>query len=272
MLVAAQARQVWPGPNPAGSDAEISNLELSATGLSLVATYDRSDLPAESRISWIGYFRPSADAPWQQLVRLVRFDRLVDEAPDSETTYLVDTSCPGGGEYRLDAWLDDQLLASDVTTIAAEADGYAELFYWSSRVSACRPDDWELDDAGPGVVRLTAPDPDETRLTIRAFPLPAELLDQSGERVARTALSTEPTCNRFGPPAPDATYGLGYVAGISRQFTARADGLVAWCWAGLGQDGLLRTVVAEYATDSASSVAAVNDLIARLHFNDAPPP
>jgi tetratricopeptide (TPR) repeat protein len=272
MLVAAQAQQVLPGPNPSGPDAEISNLELSAIGPSLMATYDQADLPTESRISWIGYFRPSADDPWQQRARLVRFDRLVDGTPGAKTTYFFDDSCPGAGEYRLDAWLDDRLLASDVTAIAAEADGYAVLYEASSRVIACRPGDWELDDAVPGMVRLTAPDPDETRLTIRAVPLPAEHLDQPGERVAKRALSTEPTCNRFGPPAPDTVYNVGYVAGVSRQFTARDDGQVAWCWAGLGLDGLLRVVVAEYATGSASSVAAVNDLIVRLHFNDAPPP
>jgi tetratricopeptide (TPR) repeat protein len=271
MLVAAQAQQILPGPNPAGPDAQIANLELSSVGAALMATYDQADLPTQSRISWIGYFRPSADEPWQQRARLVRFERIVNETPGRRTAYFVDDSCPGAGEYRLDAWLDDRLLATDVTAIAAEADRYAVLYEASSRVTACRPVDWDLDDAVPGVVRLTAPGPEETRLTIRAVPRPAELLDQAPERVAKGALSTEPTCNGFGPPAPDVSYNVGYVSGVSRQFSARADGQVAWCWAGLGLDGLLRVVVAEYATSSTSSVAAVNDLVGRLHFNDAPP-
>jgi tetratricopeptide (TPR) repeat protein len=271
MLVAAQALQASPEPNPAGSDAEISSFELSAAGGNLQASYEPSGLPTGSRVSWVGYFRPSADDPWQQRARLVRVDRLVDETPGSKTAYFFDDSCPGAGEYRVDAWLDDRLLASDVTTVAAEAERYTVLFDWSSRVTACRPDEWELYDAVPGMIRLTAPDPEATRLTIRAVPLPAELLDQPGERVTRTALSTEPTCNGFGAPGPDTPYNVGYVAGVSRQFSPRPDGRVAWCWAGLGQDGLLRTVVAEYRTSSESSVTAVNDLVGRLLFNDAPP-
>lgn len=271
MLVAAQARLISPEANPAGPNAKISNLELSAVGGSLWATYEPSDLPTQSRVSWVGYFRPGPDDPWQQRARLVRVDRLVDQTPGSKTTYLFDDSCPGAGEYRLDAWLDDRLLASEVTTVAAEAERYAAVFDWSSRVTGCRPDDWKLDDAVPGLLRLTAPEADETKLTIRAVPLPAELLDQPRERVARTTLSTEPACNRFGQPGQDTPYNVGYVAGVSRQFSPRPDGRVAWCWAGLGYDGLLRIVVTEYVTTSESSVAAVNDLVGRLHFNDAPP-
>lgn len=271
VLVAAQASQIMPGPNPAGPDAGISDLELSVAGGALMATYEPTGLPVESRISWVGYFRPSDDEPWQQGAQLVRIDRLVDAAPGSKTAHFFDTSCPGAGEYRLDVWLDERLLASDVTAVAAEAERYAVLFDWSSRVTGCRPADWELDDAVPGVVRLSAPDPEDTTLTIRAVPLPAELLGQPGDAVARRALSTEPTCNRSGSPAPDTRYNVGYVAGLSRQFSPEPDGRVAWCWAGLGQDGLLRVVVAESAAASAGSVAVVNDLVGRLHFNDAPP-
>ena len=88
---------------------------------------------------------------------------------------MIDTSCPGPGDYRLDAWLDDRLLASAETTVAAQADRYVVSYDPASRVTACHPKDWTLDDSVPGLVRLTAPAGEKTQLTVRAVPLPAEL-------------------------------------------------------------------------------------------------
>jgi len=271
LMVAAQAEQLRPGPVPDLDDAAISNLQLSASGLQLVASYDRAGLAPDARISWVGYFRPSADQPWQQPSNLLLVDRLTDATSGAYTNSMIDASCPGPGDYRVDAWLDDRLLASAETTVAAEADRYVVSYDPASRVTACRPHDWQLDDSVPGLVRLTAPAEDETRLTVRAVPLPAELLGQPGPRVVRTALDTEPACNRFGAPTAELDSAIGGIDGISRQFSPRRDGSDVLCWAGLGQDGLLRVFVAEYDTDIPSSAAAVDDLILRLWFNDAPP-
>ena len=271
MLVAAQAEQLRPGAVPDGDDAAISNLELSASGFQLVAAYDRAGFAPDSRISWVGYFRPSADEPWHQPAYLLLVDRLVDATPGSQTISMIDTSCPGPGEYRIDAWLDDRLLASAETTVVAEADRYVVSYDPASRVTACRPEDWELDDAVPGLVRLTAPPADKTRLTVRAVPLPAELLGLPPRRVALNALDTEPTCTEFGAPTAALDSSIGQIEGISLQFSPRDDGSNVLCWAGLGQDGLLRVFVAEYDANNPSSAAAVDDLILRLYFNDAPP-
>ena len=271
MLVAAQAEQLRPGAVPDGDGAEISNLQLSASGFQLVASYDRAGLAPDSRISWVGYFRPSADEPWQQPANLLVVDRLVDATPGSFTTRMIDTSCPGPGDYRIDAWLDDRLLSSAETTVAAAADRYVVSYDPASRVTACRPRDWELDDAVPGVVRLTAPAEDKTKLTVRAVPLPAELLGQPPKRVTVTALDTEAVCNQFGAPTAELVSVIGQIEGISRQFSPRDDGSNVLCWAGLGQDRLLRVFVAEYDANNPSSAAAIDDAILRLYFNDAPP-
>jgi tetratricopeptide (TPR) repeat protein len=271
MMVAAQAEQLRPGAVPDGTDATISNLKLSVTGFQLEASYDRAGLAPDSRISWVGYFRPSDDQPWQQPAYLLLVDRLVDATPGSYTTSMIDTSCPGPGEYRLDAWLDDRLLASTETTVAAQADRYVVSYDPASRVTACRPKDWTLDDSVPGLARLTAPAGDKTQLTVRAVPLPAELLGQPPRRVALRALDTEPACSQFGAPAAKLISSIGQVQGIARQFSPREDGSDVLCWAGLGQDGLLRVVVAEFDANTPASPAAVDDLIPRLYFNDAPP-
>jgi tetratricopeptide (TPR) repeat protein len=271
MMVAAEAEQLRPGDVPDTDDAEISNLELTATGLQLSAAYDQAGLSIDSRISWVGYFRPNDDEPWQQPSNLLIVDRLVDATPGPYTIGMIDTSCPGPGEYRLDAWLDDQLLASAETTVAAEADRYVVSFDPSSRVTACRPKDWELDDSVPGLVRLTTPADEKTRLTVRAVPLPAELVGLPARRAALTALNTEPACNEFGPTTAQQVSAIGGLDGISRNFSPLDDGSSVLCWAALGQDGLLRVFVAEFDANTPSSPAAVDDLIGRLYFNDAPP-
>ena len=271
MMVAAQAEQLRPGDVPDTDDAEISNLELTATGLSLNAAYDQSGLATDSRITWVGYFRPDDDEPWQQPSNMLLVDRLVDPTPGPYTLGLIDTSCPGPGDYRLDAWLDDRLLASAETTVAAEADSYVVSFDPSSRVTACRPKEWELDDSVPGRVRLSAPDDDKTRLTVRAVPLPAELIGLPAKQAALRALDTEPTCNKFGPTTDQHGSAIGGLDGVSRNFSPLDDGSNVLCWAALGQDGLLRVFVAEFDANTPSSPAAVDDLIGRLYFNDAPP-
>ena len=149
MMVAAQAEQLRPGDVTDTDDAEISNLELTATGLSLNAAYDQAGLATDSRITWVGYFRPADDEPWQQPSNMLLVDRLVDPAPGPYTLGLIDTSCPGPGDYRLDAWLDDRLLASAETTVAAEADRYVRV------LRPAEPSD-RLPSEGVGARRLGA--------------------------------------------------------------------------------------------------------------------
>jgi len=270
-MIAAEAEQLRPGDVPDADDAEISNLELSVSGFQLSATYDQAGLPADSRISWVGFFRPDEDEPWQQPTNLVLVDRILDATPGSYSINLLDTSCPGPGEYRLDAWLDGRRLATAETTVTAEADRYVTSYDASSRITACRPKEWELDDSVPGLVRLSAPDGEKTRLTVRAAPVPAELLGQPPKRTALTALNTEPACNQNGPATAQQVSGIGGLDGVSRNFDPRDDGSNVLCWAALGQDGLLRVFIAEFDANTPSSPAAVDDLIGRLYFNDAPP-
>ena len=89
--------------------------------------------------------------------------------------------------------------------------------------------------------------------------------------MALRALDTDPTCNQFGVPTAKLNSSIGQVQGIARQFGPRDDGSDVLCWAGLGQDGLLRVVVAEFDANTPTSPAAIDDLIPRLYFNDAPP-
>lgn len=271
MMVAAEAELFQPGDAPDGSGAEISDLQLAANGFRLDATYESSGLAAGSRITWVGYFRPGEDDPWQQPSYLVQVDRLTDPTSGPGSVRMLDTSCPGPGEYRLQAWQDDRLLASATATVAAQADSYTISFDPASLVTACRPEDWALDDSVPGRILLLAPADQKTGLTVRAVPLPAELLGQPKAVVERQALDTEPTCSRFGGSDSEQESSIGGIQGRSRLYVPQADGTNALCWAGLGQDGLLRTFVAVFDTSTPSSPTAVDDLIARLYFNDGPP-
>ncbi len=269
MMVAAEAELLQPGPVPADTDGSISDLALTATGVELDATYNRSGLAPDSRISWVGYFRPSDDEPWQQPSYLVQVNRLTDADPGAGTLTMLDTSCPGPGEYRLDAWLDGRLLATTRATVAAEADSYAFSFDNAGLISACHPRDWAFDDSVPGRIRLTAPAGARTSLTVRAVPLPAELVGAPEAQVERRALDTEPTCTGYGPATGQQVSSIGGLDGVSRLYAPRDDGSTALCWAGLGLDGMLRIFVAEYDYDTPSSPAAVDDLIARLYFNSS---
>ncbi len=269
-LIAAQANQVAHGPNPAGADAQISALKLTASGWYVGATYQQANLPAQSRVSWIGYFRRSPDEPWQQRPDLVAIKRL--GAADQGRQLLLDVGCPGRGEYRLDAWLDNRLLATTTaTTTTSEAKPHTVLYDPSVRTWACRPAGWTIDDAVPGRIRLAAPDVGKATLTVRAAPLPAELIGRPVASVIRTALDTEPNCVGLGEPRAQSTYSVGAVAGVSRQFAKQKDGRAVWCWAGVGTDSSLRVVVAQYDGTTADA-ARINDLVSRLYFDVRPSP
>ena len=269
-LVAAQANQVASGPNPAGTDAQISALKLTASGWYVGATYQQANLPLQSRVSWIGYFRRSADEPWQQRGDLVAIKRL--SAADTGRQVLMDVGCPGRGEYRLDAWLDNRLLATTTAkATTSEAKPHSVLYDPSVRTWACRPAGWALDDAVPGRIQLSAQEPDKATLMVRTAPLPAELISQPVPDVIRTALDTEPGCVGLGAATAQSPYPVGAVNGVSRQFAKQKDGRAVWCWAGVGADSSLRIVVARYAGTTADA-ARINDLTSRLYFDVRPPP
>lgn len=262
MLVAAQAEQVSPGSNPAGADAKISALKVTVNGWNLGMTFQPANLPARSRVSWIGYFRPGPDDPWQQRLNLVAIDRLDVDYPGQRL--LLDLGCLGRGEYRLDAWLDDRLLATTTATRTSGAATYVGSYDPSGRISACRPTSRALDDDIPGRVVLSDPRADQEAVTVRAAPLPAELLGQVAADVAAKALDSG--CAEFGAATTQAPYQVGAVQGVSRQYALQGDGRNAWCWAGVGTDNSLRTVIARYGV-AASSAPAVNDVVNRLYFN-----
>ncbi|MGY4769700.1 tetratricopeptide repeat protein [Kribbella sp. CWNU-51] len=261
-LVADQAEQVSPGPNPAGADAKISALKLTASGPYLVATYDRANLSAQSRVSWIGYIRRSPDEPWQQRMNLVAIARLSAASPGRQI--LVDRGCTGRGEYRLDAWLDDRLLATATVTTTAAATSYTSSYDPAGGISACRPTGWSMDDALPGRVRLSS---NEETLTVRTAPLPAELLDRSASLVAGTALDTESSCVGLGAPTAQSFGSVGGIDGVVRVYRQqKGGGRAVLCWAGVGADSSLRVVIAQYPSTT-TSAALIGDLINRLSFD-----
>ncbi len=268
LLVAAQAEQVSPGANPAGADAKISALKLVVNGWALAMTYQSTHLPARSRVSWIGYFRAGPNDPWQQRQHLVAIDRLTVDNPSQR--YFLDVACLGRGEYRLDVWLDDRLLATTTAPRSSTAATYVGSYESAGRISACRPRGWKLDDDVLGQVRLSDPRPDRETVTVRTAPLPSELLGQPMPDVIATALDTEPSCAGFGTATGQTPYFVGGVQGAFRQYPLQSDGRNAWCWAGVGTDNSLRTVVARYGV-AADSAPIVNDLVGQLYFNVPPP-
>lgn len=264
LLVAAQAEQVSPGANQAGADAKISALKLVVNGWALAMTYQSANLPARSRVSWIGYFRAGPSDPWQQRLHLVAIDRLAVDNPSQR--YFLDVACLGRGEYRLDVWLDDRLLATTTAPRSSTAARYVGSYESAGRISACRPHGWKLDDDVLGQLRLSDPRPDRETVAVRTAPLPAELLGQPAPEVIAKALDTDPSCAGFGTATGQTPYFVGGVQGAFRQYPLQSDGRNAWCWAGVGTDNSLRTVVARYGV-AADSAPIVNDLVGQLYFN-----
>jgi tetratricopeptide (TPR) repeat protein len=264
-LVAGQAKLADTARNPAGADAKISGLTLTANGWHIWATYQQANLPAQSRVSWIGYFRRGQADAWEQRSRLVAIDR--STAASQGRRMILDNGCPGRGEYRLEAWLDDRLLASATAkTSTTAATQYVPFYDSSVRAWACRPADWSMNDAVPGQVRLSAPELGTEIFTVRTTPLPAELLGQPMNVVVGRALDTDPTCIGFGVPTAQAPGQVGGVPGVSRQYRQQKDGRAAWCWAGLGADNSLRVVVAQYRGNP-DFVAPVSGAITQLYFD-----
>jgi tetratricopeptide (TPR) repeat protein len=271
LLVGAQAQRLSAGPAPAAPDARLTSLQLTATGMTLRADFTPSGLPARARVAWIGYFRPSADQPWQQRSALVSVNRLDLTDNGAYHQLFFDLGCPGAGEYRLDAWLDDgrddRLLATATAQVHAVAPRYLASYDPAGRVAACRPEGWAIDDSTPGTEVLSAPGDAGERLTISNLPLPREMVGQPGDQVVATALDKMPGCSGWGTPAAESPTTVGTVSGLARRYVPRADGRAAWCWAGLGSDGLLHVVAADYLGGDQTSGQLVDDLVGRLYFS-----
>ncbi len=264
-LVAAQAELVSPGPSPADADARISGIELTVNGSNLVVSYDGTALPERSRISWIGYGRDEPDDAWQQRKSLVLVRRVLDQETGRRSQQLTDYECPGAGQYRVEGWLDDRLVATAYATVET-ATKYAYSYDAAAHTSLCRPPGWKVEDDVPGRMRLTAPAPDPGALTVWTVPLPAELLDRPLAEVAGTALDREDSCAGPGAPTSQPSYFVGNVEGVSRLYPTRTDGTTTWCWAGFGADDLLHVVVARF--DRAPAARTVmNNIVTRIQFD-----
>ncbi len=265
MLVAAQAELASPGTSPTSTEGRITQIDLVVGGSNLVVSYQGSGLPERSRISWIGYARNESDEAWQQRKGLVQVRRVGEEETGRRSLLMTDYECPGAGQYRVEGWLDDRLVASAYATVEA-ATPYTYSYDAAAHASVCRPADWELEDDVPGRVRLTPPAPDPSALTLWTVPLPAELLDRPADRVANTALDREEACTGPGEPTRQPSYIVGNVEGVSRLHQPKPDGTVTWCWAGFGADDLLHVVVARFDQAPASRTV-MNNLVTRIQFD-----
>ena len=119
-LVQAQGKALLPKARSANG-VRVSAMTATASGSTLRITFDYSNLPSNSRLAWIVYYRPPGrDRDWIQRSGLSLFDQTQLAPSGSAVIEPPDKSCLTAGEYRIDLYADTQRLAS-VASVASVA-------------------------------------------------------------------------------------------------------------------------------------------------------
>jgi hypothetical protein len=257
--------------------------------------------PEGTPFLFLWYVRDGANAPWIEIPDAREQIRATAEGGEligAESGVFVSLradpkACRRQGEYRLEIWAGDELVQSTVATLSGSDEPLSSTagLGRSRRVTEvldtqlCRPDDWELQRAGDGFLRITRPDgqayveidstpvgvlADAARLQAEAAAL-QELASDLGPATLEETLVTP--FGQVGDRVVDVAFNknaLGRAA--TYRVVGPAGARIVIVGASFGADGILRTVQVEVPEGEADLAAA---LFATVRFspraNAAPP-
>lgn len=262
-LVQAQGRALLPDARSANG-VSVSAMTATASGFILRTDVQYSNLPSNSRLAWIVYYRPPGPGrDWAQCSDLSILEQTQLPLSGSAFKPLADTRCLTAGDYRIDLYADAQLLASVTASPSAAPLKLTPYIDPLFALSLCRPENWTFSADLTGTAELTSPDKLH-QLSIRVVPLPAKVSEANHQTVVTETLNR--LANSFSPDArttqQNATVRIGFVVGSDRLLML-PDTTSAYVWACLGPDNVLRTVTARYPAAGSPDLA---DLVSRIYL------
>ncbi|MER6518511.1 hypothetical protein ABT246_16855 [Streptomyces sp. NPDC001553] len=266
MLVESEASTHRPGTRIPADSASAQRLQLELKGSEIQVSMAYQNIPKNSLVSRIFYFRQDPAADWLQRHDLSTFERFSELPPSGEAYWSgpVELQCPSAGDYRVDVYANNRLLASKQTT-RQPGSGDLRLHYDPlGRYTLCHPSAWKTSTNDAGHVTIESPDGEQV-LRIRAVPIPLPL--EGRGQLSETALESlaEEIKAKFAPTAGGAQQAtLGGEVGTLRRFSSK-DGRTAIAWASIQDEGMLRTLVVEYR--DAQDAQLIGELLTRIKFH-----
>lgn len=265
-LTAAQLELVLPDLEPA-QGASVDDVAVAQDGIFLNLTGTVDGIEEGDPLAAIWYFRPDGDQPFSQPAAMNRFFpfEAIDGA-DGLSHFVVNGLCVTPGEYRVELFSGDELLATGGTEVTAGSLG--EQVNDSSPLlsfEVCRPTDWTALESVEEGTFFVGDEEGTAGMTVGVVSVGAEVLAEGTDALVEQTIT-------------GAASGFGTVDGPAEQqfvgnldaltvFAFADDGSVSSVSAGLDEAGVLRVVIA--SADDATLLDAIHaELFPGIFFTD----
>jgi tetratricopeptide (TPR) repeat protein len=262
LLVVEQSKMEIPDAIE-GTGANVSDINMTSNGSALRAEVAYENFAAGSRISWIVYYRPEGLSEWLEPVLLSSFEKFQLTPSGTATKPMYVPNCPVSGEYRVDVYADGRRLASE--SVKQQVTGTKLITHYDAvgGIELCRPETWTFSGSVTGSADLTSPEKDAS-VSVRTLPVPSVIDSESDRQAMVTTVMNRLAGRLSSNPQTLSEVGEDFngVIGTAR-YLRLSDTEDGYVWAGIADDGVLRTVVARYPT---GGIAKVTEVALRLRF------
>ncbi len=265
LLTAAQTESILGvpvGDAPAG--ASLSSFSFVPEGGRIRADFRYENVPVGASVAYLWYTRPDENQPFVELSASNFFLDFRDDGT-GEGFIVGDTgACPVPGEYRLDAYVEGERVASESTVVESGVltDPVAERDQFIGS-QFCRPGGWVVTSDQEGLLVAAAPD-DSAAVAVGSFLLPRDQVTEGALAVEEAAVA--------GALAPDPVeefidFTFGGATG-SAAFVDHPDGSSTGVAAFVGTDNVMR--LATVVVSDPEFFQLTDQVLASLRFTDLP--
>lgn len=267
-LVAAEVEQRLPDAGPPATGASMEDAVIEQNGIFLNFSATAEGLEEGDPVAAIWYFRQNDDQPFNQPANMNQFLAFSDDGTGLLGFTSTNGLCIVPGEYRVEVFSGEELLATATTevapgTLGEQVDDRSEVL----SVELCRPSDWTAqEDLDAGTFSMGNPDGD-IAVSVGVFSVGAEILASGGaDELLRTTIAG--AAGSFGtvdgPPEDDQ---VGNLFEAITVFATADDGASTSVSGEVGDDGVVRVVIAS-APDFETLTAVHDELFTGIFFTD----